>query len=213
MSRALRQARRLRLGAELGERATDELSPLSSYRGQTTPAAGLHPAAVLVPLRQGPSGLEVLFTLRPANLSTHGGQVSFPGGRVEPQDGDRWDTALRELEEEIGVPPSAVERLAVIDEYRTITHYHVTPCVGLISPSATLTPDPREVEEVFSVPLATLRDPKCVRTMRSTRAGHSERIWFYQTTPHMVWGATAAMLTNLLMVLNPAASDPVSIRE
>jgi 8-oxo-dGTP pyrophosphatase MutT (NUDIX family) len=151
----------------------------------------------------GSQGLEVVFTLRPTNLSTHGGQVSFPGGRVEASDGDRWATALREMEEEVGVAPDEVQRLGVIDEYRTITHYHVTPCVGLLDKGAVFRPSPEEVEEVFTVPLSTFRDPARVRTMRSTRAGHSERIWFFLTSPHIVWGATAAMLKNLLVVLEP----------
>jgi len=116
------------------------------------------------------------------------------------------------MHEEIGVESADVERLGVIDDYRTITHYHVTPCVGLISPHASITPAPSEVEEVFSVPLSIFRDPSRVRTMRSTRTGHSERIWFYLTSPHMVWGATAAMLTNLLEVLEPAAAKPPAIR-
>lgn len=150
----------------------------------------------------GPSGLEVLFTLRPTNLPTHGGQVSFPGGRVEDGDADRWDTALREVEEEIGVPREAIERLGVIDDYRTITHYHVTPCVGMLARDTPLNPNPEEVEEIFTVPLSTFLDPGRVRTMRSTRTGHAERIWFYLTSPHMVWGATAAMLTNLLKVMS-----------
>jgi 8-oxo-dGTP pyrophosphatase MutT (NUDIX family) len=151
----------------------------------------------------GSSGLEVVFTLRTTNLSTHGGQVSFPGGRVETSDRDRWETALREMEEEVGVSSHQIEPLGIIDEYHTITHYHVTPCVGLLSPDAVFIPEPAEVEEVFAIPLATFRDPARVRTMRSTRAGHSERIWFYLTSPHIVWGATAAMLTNLLEVLEP----------
>ena len=202
----MREAGRLRVGAELGGvgAKTNETSQLTSYRGKKVAVAGLYPSAVLIPLREGSSGLEVVFTLRPANLSTHGGQVSFPGGRVEASDEDRWDTALREMEEELGVASHDIERLGVIDDYRTITHYHVTPCVGLVSPTATFTPAPAEVEEVFTIPLATFRDPARIRTMRSTRGGDSERIWFYLTSPHIVWGATAAMLTNLLEVLEPA---------
>ena len=85
-----------------------------------------------VPLLEGEDGLEVLFTLRPADLPSHGGQVSFPGGRVAGGDENPWATALRESEEELGVDPAGIERLGVIDDYQTITHYHVTPCVGLL---------------------------------------------------------------------------------
>ena len=124
---------------------------------------------------------------------------------MEASDGDRWATALREMEEEVGVSPAAIQRLGVIDEYRTITRYHVTPCVGLLSPDAVFSPSADEVEEVFTIPVSTFRDPARIRTMRSTRGGHAERIWFFLTSPHVVWGATAAMLRNLLTVLEPTA--------
>lgn len=173
----------------------------ASYQPKGLPVGELSPSAVLVPLVEGEDGLEVLFTLRPAGLPTHGGQVSFPGGRVDGGDEDAWATALRECKEELGVDPARVERLGVIDDYRTITHYHVKPCVGLLPRGLSLSPDPREVEEVFSVPLATFYEPARVRTMVSGRTGQDERIFFYLTQPHVVWGATAAMLTNLLDVL------------
>ena len=174
---------------------------LGAYAPKVLPVGNLSASAVLVPLLEAEDGLEVLFTLRPADLPSHGGQVSFPGGRVAGGDENPWATALRESEEELGVDPSAIERLGVLDDYQTITHYHVTPCVGLLRRGLSLSPDPREVEEVFTVPLAIFKEPARLRTMMSGRTGQDERIFFYLTQPHVVWGATAAMLTNFLNVL------------
>ncbi len=95
---------------------------------------------MLVPLVRRGDDVDVLLTLRPRRLGTHGGQVSFPGGRVDPGDGDRWGTALREAGEEIGLTARDVEPLGLVDDYRTITGYHVTPCVAFVSPGAVLTP-------------------------------------------------------------------------
>jgi 8-oxo-dGTP pyrophosphatase MutT (NUDIX family) len=162
-------------------------------------------AAVLVPIIARPSGLTVLFTQRTAHLKSHSGQVSFPGGRAEPGDASPEETALRESEEEIGLPRGRVEVLARLPEYFTRTGFRVTPVVGLIQPPLELVPDPREVESVFEVPLAFLLDTR--NHQRRTREFQGQSVGFYAMPypssegERYIWGATAGMLVNLCRVL------------
>ena len=181
---------------------------LAAYERRTQPVGRLRPAAVLVPFVEHPDGLRLLFTVRPKDLPSHAGQVAFPGGRVDPGDDDRWATALRESHEELGIPPDRVQRLGAIDDYRTITHYHVTPCVGVVQPDVALRPAPGEVERAFDVPLAHLADPASRRTMTLRHRLGQRRLTFYLFGSEVIWGATAAMLENLLDVLGrpPTAS-------
>ena len=158
------------------------------------------PASVLVPIVMHPE-LTVLFTQRTAHLRAHSGQVSFPGGRAEPGDGSPEFTALRETQEEIGLAPERVEVIARMPEYLTRTGYRVTPLVGLVAPPLELTPDSREVADVFEVPLAFLLDP--ANHQRETRelAGRTVGFWVLQYRNHRIWGATAGMLVNLYRML------------
>jgi 8-oxo-dGTP pyrophosphatase MutT (NUDIX family) len=171
--------------------------------------AGITLASVLVPIVAHPQGLTVLFTQRTAHLKAHSGQVSFPGGRAEPQDASPEFTALRESQEEIGLRPERVEILARLPDYITRTGYQVTPIVGLLTPPLELVPDPREVEEVFEVPLAFLLDPRNHR--RQTRELKGRTVGFYEM-PYMsnegeryIWGATAGMLMALYRQLTSGA--------
>jgi 8-oxo-dGTP pyrophosphatase MutT (NUDIX family) len=155
------------------------------------------PAAVRVPIVTHAEGLTVLFTQRTASLRSHSGQVSFPGGRAEPEDPTPEFTALREAQEEIGLAIERVEVLARLPDYHTRTGFRVTPVVGVISPPLGLTPDPREVEEVFEVPLAFLLDPANHR--RETRELQGRTVGYYvmRYGTHTIWGATAGMVMNL----------------
>lgn len=119
----------------------------------------LTPAAVLFPIVQRDDGQTVLLTQRTAHLKDHGGQISFPGGRVETEDRTPVHTALRETEEEIGLAREHVEVLGFLPEYRTGTGFRVTPVVALVTPPFDLALDPFEVAEAFEVPLAFLLDP------------------------------------------------------
>jgi 8-oxo-dGTP pyrophosphatase MutT (NUDIX family) len=158
-------------------------------------------AAVLVPIVAHPAGLTVLFTQRTAHLRAHSGQVSFPGGRAEPADASPEETALRESEEEIGLPRSRVEVLARLPEYCTRTGFRVTPVVGLVLPPIELVPDPNEVESVFEVPLAFLLDARNHR--RQTREYQGRTVGFYEMPygDRYIWGATAGMIVNLYRTL------------
>ncbi len=157
------------------------------------------PASVLVPLVVRDSGVHVLLTQRTSHLTDHAGQISFPGGRVEQGDADAVATALRESEEEIGLPSQVVDVLGRLPEYRTVTGYRVTPVVALIERPFTPRLDEFEVSEAFEVPLAFLMDP----------ANHERRLYRYADLArtfyampyqaarrYFIWGATAAMLRN-----------------
>lgn len=162
---------------------------------------GTTAAAVLIPVIAHAPELTVLFTQRTQHLKSHSGQVSFPGGRAEPGDASAEFTALREAQEEIGLALERVEILGRLPEYHTRTGFRVTPVIGLIQPPLELTPDPREVESVFEVPLSFLLDP--ANRQRRTRElqGRSVGFYVFEYQGHMIWGATAGMLVNLNKML------------
>lgn len=156
-------------------------------------------AAVLVPLVLREE-LTVLLTQRTEQLSTHSGQVAFPGGRQDPEDADATATALREAQEEVGLDPGQVEVLGSLPVYETGTAFMVTPVVALVQPDAALHPNPYEVADVFEVPLRFLLDPTHHQRHRLHWQG-LEREWF--SMPYLdagreryIWGATAGMLRN-----------------
>jgi len=165
------------------------------------PRQPLVPAAVLVPLVDHPEGLTVLLTLRTLHLHDHAGQISFPGGRIDPGDTDAAAAALRETEEEVGLKPERVRLVGRLDTYVTRTGYQVTPLVGLVEPPLDLAIDPEEVAEAFEVPLGFLLDP--ANRQRDSRfyQGMERYFWAMPFGRHYIWGATAGMLVNLAEVL------------
>jgi 8-oxo-dGTP pyrophosphatase MutT (NUDIX family) len=154
-------------------------------------------AAVLIPLVLHPAGVSVLFTERAAHLSTHAGQVSFPGGAFEKQDIDLVATALRETQEETGIPIERVEVVASLAEYFTISRYRVTPVVGLLQPGFEMAPDPGEVAAVFELPLEVLLDVRRYERRMVERNGQRGFTHFLEHDGRVVWGATAGMLMML----------------
>lgn len=160
------------------------------------------PAAVLVPLVDRPEGWTVLLTQRTDHLAHHPGQISFPGGRLEADDqGDPVVCALRETEEEIGLPQAQVEVIGRLDDYVTGTGFTITPVVGVIRPPFETSPDPFEVAEVFEVPLDFLLDPENHKLHRRIIEGRHRPFWSMTWEERMIWGATAGMLVNLSDVL------------
>ena len=155
------------------------------------------PAAVLVGFREGVQPRLVL-TVRTDNLQAHAGQVAFPGGRSDPDDGDALATALRESEEEIGLDRTLVTPLGYLDRFETISGYCITPVVAKIAAGAQLYPAPDEVAEVFEVPLAFLLEPANLRRYTMEFRGHQRPMVEFVHGGHRIWGATAAMLYNLL---------------
>jgi len=151
-------------------------------------------AAVLVPLVNRPEGLQVLLTQRSAELPDHAGQISFPGGRVEPADASHAAAALREAAEEIGLPPAQVTLLGQLAEYETVTGFRVTPVVGWVEPPLALKPDPVEVAAIFEVPLAFLLDPANQQRHFRMLGTIRRDFWAIPYGERYIWGATAAML-------------------
>ena len=162
-------------------------------------------ASVLVPLVMRDQGLTVLLTERTTHLSSHSGQIAFPGGKADPDDSSATDTALREAEEEIGLDRHCVEVLGSLPIYTTGSAYIVTPDVALVQADYTMTLNPHEVADAFEVPLDFLMDPANHRRHAVEWAG-SSREWFsmpYQdaTAERFIWGATAGMLRNFYRFL------------
>lgn len=153
------------------------------------------PAAVLIAVtdRDEPG---VILTVRREHLRTHAGQVAFPGGRVEDGE-DPVEAALREAEEELGLPRSSVEVAGALDDYRTVTGYVVTPVVGVIPPGLRLQPHEPEVADWFEAPLAFLLDHSNQQSQTAVFDGRERRYWQIEWNGRRIWGATAAMLINL----------------
>ncbi len=157
----------------------------------------LCPAAVLVPLIERSDGTTVLLTQRTKHLSHHAGQISFPGGRVEPADADAVDTALRETEEEIGLDRTFIDVVGRLDIYETVTGFSITPLVGFVSTKFSLSIDGEEVSEAFEIPLDFVLDP--INHQRHSREFEGARRHYYAMPykDRYIWGATAGMLVNL----------------
>jgi 8-oxo-dGTP pyrophosphatase MutT (NUDIX family) len=156
----------------------------------------LKAAAVLIAVTDRPEP-GVLLTRRTETLRRHAGQVAFPGGRADPEDADLIETALREAEEEIGLPRALVEVIGPVDAYRTVTGYDVLPILAVVPPDLPLAPHEVEVAALFEVPLAHLLDP--ANHVAKTVDWHGRQRSFYEIPwdGERIWGATAAMIVNL----------------
>lgn len=152
--------------------------------------------AAVYELRDEP---HVLLTRRSWDLRSHKGEVSFPGGAHEPDDPDLVTTALREAHEEVGLPPEVVEVVGELDHLQTVTtEAFIVPYVGILSSRPPLRPDPREVAEIRDVPISELLADGVFREEIWSRDGVDRAIWFFELEGDTVWGATAAMLRDLL---------------
>ena len=170
------------------------------------PGRRLTPAAVLVPIVEREAGLTVLLTRRTDHLDDHAGQVSFPGGRLQAFDQGPEAAALREAEEETGLPPDRVRLIGRLDTYVTRTGFEVIPVVGLVTPPFPIAPDSFEVAEVFEVPLAFFVAPENCQRHRLVYEGKDRQFYVFPFKDHYSWGATAGILVNLVEVLTPDAA-------
>jgi 8-oxo-dGTP pyrophosphatase MutT (NUDIX family) len=187
-------AERLREALETGMARTPVLLPGDVLDEEE--AGDRTPAAVLVAIVDRPAPT-VILTERPHTMRKHPGQVSFPGGRIDPGDADAVAAALREAEEEIALPRGAVEVIGTADRYRTVTGFEVTPVVGVVPPGLELRAQPGEVAAMFEAPLHWLLDP-ARQIVRTARWNGRERSYYeIEWEGRRIWGATAAMIVNL----------------
>ncbi len=159
--------------------------------------AGLKPAAVLLPLVERADGLQLLLTRRSPHLRHHAGQISFPGGRQDPDDRDLIHTALRETQEELGIVPAQIEVLGTLTPLNTVSQYDVLPVLGLVTADYQLTLSRDEVDQAFEVPLNHLLDPRHHIALTIPRADHLHTIYWIPWQHHFIWGATASMIRQL----------------
>lgn len=176
--------------------ATDVEPALRRYF-PPSPAA----AAVLIPIVDHQDGLTVLFTQRAANMRQHAGQISFPGGRVEPTDAGPLAAALRETEEEIGLPREHVTFAGYLDPHLVLSGYWITPVIGFVQPGFVLTLDAREVDSTFEVPLTHILDAANHRS-RERRIGETAvQVHDIPFGERNIWGVTAGILMALYRLL------------
>jgi 8-oxo-dGTP pyrophosphatase MutT (NUDIX family) len=166
------------------------------------------PAAVLVPLVDRESGMTVLLTQRAETLKDHAGQISFPGGRIEPSDKDAWHAALREAFEEIGLLASFVEFAGYLPDHHVITGFRVTPVVGFVNPEYQLRIATAEVHDVFEVPLEFILDAANHKSRRRNLGGLTIEVHDIPYGDRNIWGATAGMLMTLRRMLQARGGRP-----
>ncbi len=156
-------------------------------------------AAVLIPLFAERGESHVLFTRRTETVEHHKGQISFPGGATDQEDPDAPGTALRETEEELGIPREQVQVLGVLDDLlATVSGFIITPVVGAIPPPFPLRVNEAEIAEVFAVPLGVFRDPARLRVEQRERGGERIDVYFYTHGPHEIWGVTARIMKSFI---------------
>jgi 8-oxo-dGTP pyrophosphatase MutT (NUDIX family) len=171
------------------------------YKSFGLPVENAAKAAVLLPIlaREAPT---LLLTRRTDTLARHSGQISFPGGRSEADDLTPVETALRETFEETGIAPGFVTVAGYLDRYLIGTGFDIQPVVGVVADGFALVPDPREVADIFEVPLAFLMDPANRRRESREIAGRQRSFYAFTYKEHEIWGATAAIIVNLAQRLD-----------
>jgi 8-oxo-dGTP pyrophosphatase MutT (NUDIX family) len=187
--------------ARLRQAATLPGRPSSDYDlnpGAPSPdGQGLRDAAVLIACRDGRAGAEVILTKRSSRLKHHPGQIAFPGGKIDAGDGGPIAAALREAQEEVGLPVAQVSILGTLPAHETVTGFAVTPVLGWIAGDFIPLPEAGEVEEAFAVPLAHLMTPANYRIEARHWRGQLRRFYVVPYGPYYIWGATARMLRAL----------------
>ncbi|WP_185962547.1 CoA pyrophosphatase [Thalassomonas sp. M1454] len=173
----------------------DNISSPYLHHGQ------LKQASVLIPLTYSDDGIEIVLTKRAAHLKHHAGQISFPGGKVEEFDNSIISTALREAHEEIGLRPADVDIVGQLKDYHTITGFNITPIVAFIPRDYPFVKDDNEVSEIFTVPFNHFINEKNHLDIEVKRKGIKHNIYFMPYLNYNIWGATAAILKDLVVHL------------
>lgn len=173
---------------------------LAKPPGQRLPPTDARRAAVLVPLYVDAGELWTLLTKRSDALPTHRGQIAFPGGALEEEE-DAWTAALRETHEEVGIEPQKILRLGALDEAETPSGFHILPFVGAVPFPVETSPNPDEIEEIFSVPISAFLNPSMVEDRAVAIDGQQRLMRVYHLGGRQVWGLTARIVQNLLLRL------------
>lgn len=183
---------------------------LKNYTPAHASATDRIPAAVVVPLFEHEDEPYLLFTKRTASLQYHSGEICFPGGAYETDDGDMRNTALRELYEELAIAPKQVEIVGRLDDMRTASSYFiVVPYVAILTLPYSIRPNELEVQEVLEIPLSHFRDPSIFAEEQRLVDGQLRSIYHYQWQNHTIWGLTARILKRLLDLLDSSELEGV----
>ncbi len=193
------------------DRARQRLDPIDGSRRleeigdhdwiQAEDVEKIRPAAVLIGIIDRPSQTSVLLTERPKSMSTHAGQVAFPGGKVEPSDENTSSAALREASEEVGVVPSSVKLIARLSDYVTGTKFRITPILGTLPSDFVAKPDEKEVASVFEVPLEFLMNPSNHLKKQAMYKGKKRNYYEMPYKQYRIWGVTAGIIRSLYETL------------
>ncbi|MGR5166699.1 CoA pyrophosphatase [Vibrio astriarenae] len=184
------------------------LSPQRHYHPQslgrlaTMPIEQFRAAAVLIGFIERPGGLSVLLTKRAKHLRHHPGQISFPGGKQDPTDHSLLETAIRETEEEVGIPSSKITPIGTLPPLPTISQFNVTPILAFIDDNHQLTINRDEVAEVIEIPVVKLLDPSVLKTTTVTIKRTHHRLFGISYKNHFIWGVTGQILHNLSLHLS-----------
>lgn len=194
-------AQRLREALENGRRRSPvliggDVFDGDVFDGDEAAASVVTPAAVLVPVVDRPRPT-VILTLRPETMRRHPGQISFPGGRIDPGDDGPVAAALREAQEEIALPPEKVEVIGIADRYVTVTGFEVVPVLAVVPPDLPLRPQQAEVAAIFEAPLDHLLAPGHHQVRTAQWRGRQRSYYEIDYEGRRIWGATAAMIVNL----------------
>jgi 8-oxo-dGTP pyrophosphatase MutT (NUDIX family) len=184
------------LGALVADLSPEQVAALRGHLPGTFARA-----AVMVPIVERPEGLTVLLTERASHLKHHPGQISFPGGRIEPGDAGPWEAAVRETREEIGLAAEYASLAGYLQDHMVLTGYLITPAVAFVRPGFTLALDVTEVQDVFEVPLEFVFDPAHHVPRKRTFGGHEFLTHDIPYGERHIWGATAGMLLSLYRLL------------
>ncbi len=189
----------------IGNPSIEKLREALAQRGRRViDEQGLKPSAVILPLFLEEHRFHILFTKRTEKVAHHKGEISFPGGAVEPSDKDLRSTAIRECFEEIGLLESDISIIGILDDEKTLSEFRVTPFVAVAPYPYRFVVNPHEIAELIEVPLKALSDDSVIRKETRLHKGKPYPVYFYRFEHHVIWGATARMLKQLLDILRVA---------